>query len=57
VETAARLRPATPDNVPVVAEVDGIVWATGHYRNGVLLAPIAADAVAGILTGTPAGVA
>jgi glycine oxidase len=57
VEAAARLRPATPDNVPVIGERDGVVWATGHYRNGVLLAPVTADAVIGILTGAPAGVA
>jgi glycine oxidase len=54
VETAARLRPATPDNVPVVEECDGVVWATGHFRNGVLLAPITAEIVAGLLV--PAGV-
>ena len=43
----AGLRPATPDNSPVVGrgEVDGLIWATGHGRNGVLLAPITADAV------------
>jgi glycine oxidase len=40
-------RPATPDNEPVVGEgaVGGLVWATGHWRNGVLLAPVTADAV------------
>jgi glycine oxidase len=46
-EASARLRPGTPDNLPVVGggEVDGLVWATGHYRNGILLAPLTADAV------------
>ena len=45
------LRPGTPDNLPVVrpAEADGLVWATGHYRNGVLLAPWTAETVAGLL--------
>ena len=28
-----------------------MIWATGHYRNGVLLTPITADAVAELLTG------
>jgi glycine oxidase len=49
----AGLRPGTPDNAPVVGpgELDGLVWATGHWRNGVLLAPLTADAVAGLLVG------
>jgi glycine oxidase len=44
-------RPATPDNEPVVGEgaVPGLVWATGHWRNGVLLAPVTADAVAALI--------
>jgi glycine oxidase len=51
----AGLRPGTPDNAPVVGpgELDGLVWATGHWRNGVLLAPLTADAVAGLLAGEP----
>jgi glycine oxidase len=53
VEASARLRPGTPDNAPVVGEhgAEGLVWATGHHRNGVLLAPITAQAVADVLTG------
>src|SRR4051794_25108493 len=51
VETAARLRPGTPDNAPAIGERGGVVWATGHHRNGVLLAPITAAAVADLLTG------
>lgn len=53
VESAARLRPGTPDNLPVVGAgtPDGLVWATGHYRNGILLAPITADAVLSVLDG------
>jgi glycine oxidase len=49
----ARLRPGTPDNAPVIGpgSVAGLVWATGHYRNGVLLAPITALAVAALLAG------
>ena len=51
----AGLRPGTPDNTPVVGagELGGLVWATGHWRNGVLLAPLTADAVAGLLAGKP----
>jgi glycine oxidase len=54
VEARAGLRPVTPDNAPVVGrtpEVEGLVWATGHGRNGVLLAPITADAVAALARG------
>ena len=47
----AGLRPGTPDNLPVVGRgaVDGLVWATGHFRNGVLLAPLTGEAVAELL--------
>jgi glycine oxidase len=50
-EAAARLRPGSPDNAPAIGEHGGIVWATGHHRNGVLLAPITAAAVAAIAAG------
>ena len=52
-EAIAGLRPGTPDNAPVIgpAAVGGLVWATGHYRNGILLAPLTADAVAAMLVG------
>ena len=47
VEAAAGLRPGTPDNLPLVGPsgVDGLLWATGHYRNGILLAPLSAIAI------------
>jgi glycine oxidase len=47
----AGLRPGTPDNAPAVGpgEVEGLVWATGHHRNGVLLAPSTGRAVAALL--------
>lgn len=53
VEVIAGLRPTTPDNAPVIgpSAIDGLVIATGHHRNGVLLAPITAEAVTAILTG------
>jgi glycine oxidase len=46
-------RPAAPDDLPVIGwdpNVDALVHATGHYRNGVLLAPIPAATVADLLT-------
>jgi glycine oxidase len=52
VEVAVGLRPGTPDNAPVIGPapgLDGLVYATGHYRNGVLLAPITADLIAQLL--------
>jgi glycine oxidase len=56
VEAAAGLRPGTPDNLPLVGEsgVEGLLWATGHYRNGILLAPLTANAIARQLEGVPA---
>jgi glycine oxidase len=61
VETAASFRPGTPDNAPVIgaASPGGPLWATGHHRNGILLAPITATAIAAQLTGDepPAAVA
>ena len=46
-ETAAGLRPGSPDNRPLVGALgpDGLLVATGHHRNGMLLAPVTADAV------------
>jgi glycine oxidase len=44
-EALAGLRPATPDNLPIIAERDGVLVATGHGRNGVLLTPLTADLV------------
>lgn len=53
-EVGVGFRPATPDNLPIVERRDGVVVATGHWRNGVLLAPVTADRVAGLLAGVPA---
>jgi glycine oxidase len=47
----AGLRPGSPDNSPLIARADNVIFATGHFRNGVLLTPITADAVADLLTG------
>ncbi|WP_448615197.1 glycine oxidase ThiO [Modestobacter sp. URMC 112] len=51
VETLARWRPGTPDNAPVLGPsgVPGLVLATGHFRNGVLLTPVTADLVSELL--------
>ena len=48
VEVRTSLRPGTPDNGPIVGttDVSGLLFATGHYRNGVLLAPLTADGIA-----------
>lgn len=53
-ETIAGLRPGTPDNTPLIGHgpLAGLVLATGHHRNGVLLAPITAEAVVALVTGT-----
>ena len=51
VETLARWRPGTADNAPLLglSGVPGLVLATGHHRNGVLLTPVTADLVAELL--------
>jgi len=51
VETMARWRPGTPDNAPLLgpSTLPGLVLATGHHRNGVLLTPATADAVSDLL--------
>ena len=47
VETWAGLRPGTPDDLPILgpADLSGLWMATGHYRNGILLAPATAKLV------------
>jgi glycine oxidase len=48
------LRPGTPDDRPIVgpsSRIPGLVYATGHYRNGALLAPITAAAIADMVEG------
>jgi glycine oxidase len=55
-ELCVGLRPGTPDNAPIIGggAYDGLIWATGHYRNGILLTPLTAALVADVLTGEPA---
>ena len=50
------LRPGTPDDLPIVGpsqRIEGLIYATGHYRNGALLTPLKADAVAELVGGAP----
>jgi glycine oxidase len=56
VEVRVGLRPATLDELPIVGaskQVEGLFYATGHYRNGALLAPLTAEAVADLVGGIP----
>lgn len=50
-EVCTGLRPGSPDNAPIIgpADVEGLIVASGHFRNGILLTPITADAVAQLL--------
>jgi glycine oxidase len=51
-EARVGLRPATPDGLPFLgasARSDRLVYATGHYRNGVLLAPLTAQLIADLI--------
>jgi glycine oxidase len=51
VRALAGLRPATPDNRPLIGRAsERLIYATGHYRNGILLAPLTAARVADELT-------
>jgi glycine oxidase len=57
IEMWTGLRPATPDGLPILgpSSVPGVLYATGHYRNGFLLAPITAAIIADLVEGrTPA---
>ena len=55
VDTWAGLRPRAPDGLPVLGacvEIDGLFYATGHYRNGILLAPVTGELIAeAVVTG------
>jgi glycine oxidase len=54
----AGLRPGTPDDLPIIGptETRGVFVASGHFRNGILLAPITASIVAGLIEGLPSPV-
>jgi glycine oxidase len=50
-ELSVGLRPGTPDNTPAIGPgaLPGLIWSTGHHRNGILLAPLTAELVTGLL--------
>jgi glycine oxidase len=52
-ELGVGYRPGTPDNAPIVGPgaIEGLTWATGHHRNGILLAPLTAELVVASLSG------
>jgi glycine oxidase len=56
-ELVAGIRPGTPDNRPAIGPgvLAGLYWATGHYRHGILLAPITAQLAVSALSGEPPG--
>lgn len=52
----AGLRPVTPDMLPILGadpERPSLIYACGHSRNGVLMAPLTGDIIADLVTGTP----
>ena len=51
-ETLAGLRPGSPDNAPLLGRtaLDGLLTATGHHRNGVLLTPVTGDVLGEVLS-------
>lgn len=53
VDCWAGLRPGTPDGLPILGPglLEGLFWATGHFRNGILLAPITAELMADVILG------
>ncbi len=55
VETWSNFRPASPDGEPILGAgaIAGLLYATGHTRNGILLAPVTADAIAAAVLGRP----
>lgn len=58
VETWSGLRPGTPDDLPVLGadpEVPNLFYATGHYRNGILLAPLTGRVVGELVLGGDPG--
>jgi glycine oxidase len=55
-EVTASFRPGSPDNAPILGPLgpEGLLAATGHFRNGILLTPLTADALADLLEGREA---
>ena len=55
IQSWAGLRPGTPDGLPILGatETPGVLIASGHFRNGILLAPITAKIMANLIEGRP----
>jgi glycine oxidase len=51
VETWANFRPTTDDRLPIMGEapIAGLIFATGHFRNGILLSPITGEIVRDVI--------
>jgi glycine oxidase len=58
VQSWAGLRPGTPDDLPIMGETEtqGIFVSSGHFRNGILLAPAAAKVMADLIMGRPSAI-
>ncbi len=58
IETWANFRPATADDLPILGEaaIAGLVFATGHFRNGILLSPVTAEIVRDLIVDGRAGI-
>jgi glycine oxidase len=54
----AGIRPATPDRLPYLGKgpMEGLLVAAGHFRNGILLAPVTAEIVADLVAGRPTSI-
>jgi glycine oxidase len=52
-ELLVGMRPGSPDNLPSIGrgDLEGLLWATGHHRNGIMLAPLTAELVMALLDG------
>jgi glycine/D-amino acid oxidase-like deaminating enzyme len=55
-EIWAGLRPGTPDGMPLLGpaqsvDIENLIFATGHYRNGILLTPITAKVISDLVIG------
>lgn len=54
IDSWSGLRPGTPDNLPILGrdpEAKNLIYATGHFRNGILLAPLTGSVVADLVMG------
>lgn len=57
VEVSTSVRPGSPDNAPLLgrSDVDALIIATGHYRNGILLTPVTGDEIARLVVDAEVG--